>query len=272
MPRGGSSWCEARGHAWRAGPKGPVCADKAGCQAHSCHRHLSIVNVRFPQSGLGAPSPTSPSHPATERSPVKPRSLLHSLASVLVLLVVSLALPHAAFSQQASPGQGDLAPETQARLMQAVEDPGLAPWQREIMLGLARTGTTSPVDSAAGGLRSAPLDLASGALDGAWNQLVAVARERHTAIYDPVRDRMLVFGGCDASLAPLNDVWALSLAGTPVWTHLAPSGTPPTLALGTLRSTTPCAIAWWSSGVLLVQANSRTSGRCCWRTLWSGGS
>jgi hypothetical protein len=42
------------------------------------------------------------------------------------------------------------------------------------------------------------------------------------AIYDPFRDRMVIFGG---SLH--NDVWALSLAGTPTWTQLHPTGTPP---------------------------------------------
>jgi len=45
------------------------------------------------------------------------------------------------------------------------------------------------------------------------------------SVYDPVRDRLIVFGG----YAPgrLNDLWELSLSGTPTWTQLAPSGTPP---------------------------------------------
>ena len=51
-------------------------------------------------------------------------------------------------------------------------------------------------------------------------------RYGHSAIYDPVRDRMLVFGGYDGSY--LNDVWGLSLAGVPTWTSLTPAGTPPT--------------------------------------------
>jgi len=51
-------------------------------------------------------------------------------------------------------------------------------------------------------------------------------RESHTAIYDPVRDRMVVFDGSNGSI--LNDVWALSLAGTPAWSALSPTGTPPT--------------------------------------------
>ena len=50
-------------------------------------------------------------------------------------------------------------------------------------------------------------------------------RGDHTAIYDPVRDRMLVFGGF--TNAAQNDVWALSLAGTPTWSQLVPSNAPP---------------------------------------------
>lgn len=52
------------------------------------------------------------------------------------------------------------------------------------------------------------------------------ARQGHTAIYDPVRDRMLVFGGVDA-WEGLNDLWALSLAGIPEWTLLTPAGEAP---------------------------------------------
>jgi hypothetical protein len=39
----------------------------------------------------------------------------------------------------------------------------------------------------------------------------------HTAIHDPVRDRMVVFG---------SGVWALSLAGSPAWAQLTPAGAP----------------------------------------------
>ena len=52
------------------------------------------------------------------------------------------------------------------------------------------------------------------------------ARWYPTAIYDPVRDRMVVFGGDDGSAR--NDVWALSLGESPQWTQLTPTGTPPT--------------------------------------------
>jgi hypothetical protein len=65
----------------------------------------------------------------------------------------------------------------------------------------------------------------------AWTRLapqgsLPAARHGHAAIYDPVRDRMVVFGGA-GSQGALDDVWELSLAGTPTWTQLAPGGTPP---------------------------------------------
>ena len=48
-------------------------------------------------------------------------------------------------------------------------------------------------------------------------------------IYDPTHDRMIVFGGYSAAADSLmNDVWALSLAGTPAWSRLIPDGSPPT--------------------------------------------
>jgi Galactose oxidase, central domain len=50
--------------------------------------------------------------------------------------------------------------------------------------------------------------------------------------YDVARQRLLIFGGygqhyTDSPVYWLDDVWELSLDGTPVWTELYPSGTPP---------------------------------------------
>jgi hypothetical protein len=55
-----------------------------------------------------------------------------------------------------------------------------------------------------------------------------VARSRHGAIYDPLRDRMVIFGG-GSLIAPYyqSDVWTLSLSGAPAWAQLSPTGTPP---------------------------------------------
>jgi hypothetical protein len=64
-----------------------------------------------------------------------------------------------------------------------------------------------------------------------WSQLTPTgalprARQAMSAIYDPVRNRMIVFGGHEGSAA-LGDVWALTLGEVPGWTELTPQGTPP---------------------------------------------
>jgi hypothetical protein len=71
------------------------------------------------------------------------------------------------------------------------------------------------------------LDLGGGT--AAWSTLATLgapptARSGHGAIYDPVGDRMLVFGGWAAGVGPTNDLWGLSLAGAPTWAPLACSG------------------------------------------------
>lgn len=62
-----------------------------------------------------------------------------------------------------------------------------------------------------------------------WSPIITSTRPsgrgEHSAIYDPVRDRMIVFGGFGTSFN--NEVWALDLSGSPVWSPLAASGTPP---------------------------------------------
>jgi FlgD Ig-like domain/Galactose oxidase, central domain len=71
------------------------------------------------------------------------------------------------------------------------------------------------------------------ALGGAtsWSMLNPVgglappARSVHTAIYDAANDRMVIFGGFDGSGPNLNDTWALTLS-TPAWSELDP-GTGP---------------------------------------------
>jgi galactose oxidase-like protein len=49
------------------------------------------------------------------------------------------------------------------------------------------------------------------------------ARYGHAAIYDPIRQRMVVFGGNDGSQLMANDVWALSIDATPTWSQLLSS-------------------------------------------------
>jgi hypothetical protein len=65
----------------------------------------------------------------------------------------------------------------------------------------------------------------------AWTQLFPAgpgprARYYHSAIVDPLRERLLIFGGGTAT-ERFNDVWALSLGDTLHWDSLRVSGTPP---------------------------------------------
>ena len=62
--------------------------------------------------------------------------------------------------------------------------------------------------------------------DPTWTALPAAPfgpSQGHSAIYDPIRDRMVVFGGSALG----NQVWALSLGENPTWTQLTPSGEVP---------------------------------------------
>lgn len=75
----------------------------------------------------------------------------------------------------------------------------------------------------------------------AWTQLAPLGgppdlRSGHSAVYDPVNNRMIVYGGSTWNQAgqtatALGDLWELShangLGGTPAWTQMVASGTPP---------------------------------------------
>lgn len=50
-------------------------------------------------------------------------------------------------------------------------------------------------------------------------------RSQSAAVFDPVTQQMIVFGG--GYPPDLNDTWSLNLSGSPLWTELAPVGTPP---------------------------------------------
>jgi hypothetical protein len=67
-----------------------------------------------------------------------------------------------------------------------------------------------------------------------WSQIAPAsvptavsARLGHTAIYDPVGDRMVVFGGDDNLDYGRGETWALLLGGAPTWTRVAPASGPP---------------------------------------------
>jgi hypothetical protein len=59
-----------------------------------------------------------------------------------------------------------------------------------------------------------------------WAPVPPPALWVHSTVYDPIRDRLIVFGGQGYG-GSTNDVWAFSLSGIPHWTRLSPSGTPP---------------------------------------------
>jgi hypothetical protein len=74
----------------------------------------------------------------------------------------------------------------------------------------------------------------------AWTQLTPsgtppAARESGSVVYDPTNNVLMVYGG-DAGGSPFGDVWTLSNAngsgGTPTWTQLSPTGTPPMARTG----------------------------------------
>ena len=64
----------------------------------------------------------------------------------------------------------------------------------------------------------------------------ARSSESFIVTYDPVSNRLILFGGGQTVGNAFNDVWILSnangLGGTPQWTELSPTGTPPTSRFG----------------------------------------
>jgi len=80
------------------------------------------------------------------------------------------------------------------------------------------------------------LDGANGTGSASWIPITAsgtlpTARVYQSGVYDPTTNSMIIFGGNNCSTGYSNDVWVLSNAngegGTPTWTRLSPSGTPP---------------------------------------------
>ena len=141
---------------------------------------------------------------------------LRCVASAAVIAVSTLlfAIPGSA---QQSPLV--LSSKARAGLLDAAKDSALPAWQREFMVEVAGRGTLVEGTASSRDSTSGP--------DGTWHQLPPPsARYLHAAVYDPVRDRMVVFGGY-STRDLVNDVWVLSLARAPEWSQLNPVGTPP---------------------------------------------
>jgi hypothetical protein len=62
--------------------------------------------------------------------------------------------------------------------------------------------------------------------DGAWIQIGPPTLREHCGVYDPVRQRLVVFGGFDPGGAR-SDVWTLSLIGPSQWQNITPTGIKP---------------------------------------------
>jgi galactose oxidase-like protein len=66
----------------------------------------------------------------------------------------------------------------------------------------------------------------------AWTRIepagfLPVARKAHAAIFDPTRNRMIVYGGIVHPNNTTGDAWSLSFDSGPAWTQLYLAGTPP---------------------------------------------
>jgi hypothetical protein len=77
-------------------------------------------------------------------------------------------------------------------------------------------------------------ELALGEAPPVWTQVPTVGaapeggHHYHSAVYDPVRQRIVVIGGWrDIGFAGFLGPWSLSLDETPTWTEMAPTGDPP---------------------------------------------
>jgi hypothetical protein len=85
---------------------------------------------------------------------------------------------------------------------------------------------------AGGGTPGPSSDVSAFALGGThpWSTLTPSTKpgpfRAAALVHDPVRNRMLLFGGLDVNTAT-NALWSLDLSNPSVWTRLTPAGTPP---------------------------------------------
>lgn len=132
-------------------------------------------------------------------------------AALLALLLLSLPA-----SSLALPAGRSLSPATRAALSRAADDHALLPWQRQSMRDLAAPSAIPANPARVTGAH------------GGWSELPPPLMEDSPTIYDPVRQSLLLFGGrMRNSDAFTNDVWELSLSGSPTWSLLSTNGTRP---------------------------------------------
>ncbi|TMQ68121.1 MAG: hypothetical protein E6K81_16775, partial [Candidatus Eisenbacteria bacterium] len=119
------------------------------------------------------------------------RPLLPRRRSVSILALLAAFLSTSSAAQPPRPADPALPPRQREVLIEAARDPQLSEWQREYMLGLAGgAAKVEPPDRLAP-MRGPMQRTQVTADEGVWNELVKTQRAGHTAIYDPVRDRMV---------------------------------------------------------------------------------
>ena len=92
--------------------------------------------------------------------------------------------------------------------------------------GLGQAGGPEAVHDPTSRLQSSEtLIRASSSSDGTWSGAATIARQAHSMVYDPVRDRIVVIGGFDGSLH--GEVWAMSMSGPKSWVLITPQGSSP---------------------------------------------
>ncbi|MGH7725154.1 MAG: Kelch repeat-containing protein [Candidatus Eiseniibacteriota bacterium] len=169
--------------------------------------------------------PTLPAEPPSPRSmlgavydPVRDRMLVHSGQGPAGLSndVWELALAGSMKWRRLLPASGPAGPRRTGEV--AVYDPVR---DRMIVFGGETGGTLLTNEvwtfSLAEG-RWAPLAVAAGA--------APTARSYASGIYDPLRDRLVIYGGLDQSGLP-GDAWTLTLTGTPTWRLISTPGLRP---------------------------------------------
>jgi len=134
---------------------------------------------------------------------------------VLFLVVVALLGPNRGTAALPAP---QLTPVERAALIRAADQPGLPAWQREVMRSAA-SASPPAVQSGTGAWTAYPFIPPAPHIANPPS-----ARVTSSAMYDPVRNRVIVFGGGNSVY--LNDTWALTLS-PPAWTQIAPAGPSP---------------------------------------------
>ena len=156
------------------------------------------------------------------------------IAAPLLAALLFLTAAHESGAQTAAlptpaPTTPALTEAQRASLEEVAGDPALAPWQRDLTREMLGGGTAAGGDAPAPASSGEParFQAVAGAEEGSWFPLPPPAGlQGHSAIYDPVRDRILVFGGYSAD-GLRNDVWELTLSESPSWSLISPSGSPP---------------------------------------------